>query len=168
MKIINKQEFLQNKEFYIKEINNGKIFIYPTDTIYGIGCDTKNSESIKKLREIKQRDKKPFSIIVPSIKWINKHTEYNKQFKKELNKLPGRKNIGIRIPNNWFSQELSKINIIFVTTSVNITGEKHMTNLKNINKGIIDKTGYIINEGTIDNKPSTIISLIKNKKIIRK
>src|SRR3989339_505693 len=139
-----------------------------------------------------KRDKKPFSIIVPSIKWINENTEYNKQFKKELNKLPGkftfilnpnqklkakyplkllipeRKNIGIRIPNNWFSQELSKINIIFVTTSVNITGEKHMTNLKNINKGIIDKTGYIINEGTIDNKPSTIISLIKNKKIIRK
>src|SRR3989339_106542 len=127
------------------------------------------------------------------MKIINKQEFlYNKQFKKELNKLPGRftfilkpnqklkaryplklliperKNIGIRIPNNWFSQELSKINIIFVTTSVNITGEKHMTNLKNINKEILSKADYIINDGTIDNKPSTIISLIKNKKIIRK
>src|SRR3989339_537259 len=126
MKIINKQEFLQNKEFYIKEINNGKIYIILNPN--------------QKLKA-----KYPLKLLIPE-----------------------RKNIGIRIPNNWFSQELSKINIIFVTTSVNITGEKHMTNLKNINKGIIDKTGYIINEGTIDNKPSTIISLIKNKKIIRK
>src|SRR3989339_428162 len=129
MKIINKQEFLQNKEFYIKEIKNGKIFIYPTDTIYGIGCNAKNSESINKLPG-------RFTFI------LKPNRKLKARYPLKL-LIPERKNIGIRIPNNWFSQELSKINIIFVTTSVNITGEKHMTNLKNINKGIIDKTGYI-------------------------
>ena len=47
-----------------------EIFIYPTDTIYGLGCDATNEKLVKELREIKNRDDKPLSVIAPSVKWI--------------------------------------------------------------------------------------------------
>ena len=53
-----------------------EIFIYPTDTIYGIGCNAKNTKLVEKIRKIKQRDKKPFSIIAPNIDYILKNSEY--------------------------------------------------------------------------------------------
>ena len=63
------------------------IFIYPTDTIYGIGCNAEESKLVEKIREIKNRDKKPFSIIAPSIKWILENCETTE---KEISKyLPG-------------------------------------------------------------------------------
>ncbi|MFH1290609.1 MAG: Sua5/YciO/YrdC/YwlC family protein, partial [Nanoarchaeota archaeon] len=53
MKILDKDQFLEQESFFLGEIKNGKIFIYPTDTIYGIGCIATNSEAIKKIRKIK-------------------------------------------------------------------------------------------------------------------
>ena len=58
------------KSEIIENILNGKIFIYPTDTLYGIGCNAMNKASVEKIREIKGRDKKPFSVIAPNIFWI--------------------------------------------------------------------------------------------------
>lgn len=43
----------------IKEIKSNKIFIYPTDTIYGIGCNAENTEAVEKIKKIKQRENKP-------------------------------------------------------------------------------------------------------------
>ena len=60
-----------NETEIIDFIRKGKIFIYPTDTIYGLGCDALNEKSVEKIKEIKKRDKdKPLSVIAPSKKWI--------------------------------------------------------------------------------------------------
>src|SRR3989338_11323139 len=69
----------------INQIKKGKLFIYPTDTIYGLGCNAENKESVNKIKEIKKRDKdKPLSIIAPSFTWINKNLIIDTDLSKYL------------------------------------------------------------------------------------
>ena len=55
MQIYNLDEFKLEREAILNEIVDGAVFIYPTDTIYGIGCDATNSDSVKKIRKLKAR-----------------------------------------------------------------------------------------------------------------
>ena len=72
-KTIKLQDFLDQQDFYIQEAKSGKIFIYPTDTIYGIGA-IYTPENVEKILIIKQRDpKKTFSIIAPDFQRIVDH-----------------------------------------------------------------------------------------------
>src|SRR3989344_1548803 len=123
-----------NQQELTKKILQGKIFIYPTDTIYGIGCNALNKEAVEKIREIKQRDKKPFSIIAPSFDWIKEKCIIDCELE---NYLPGKYTIilkkkdknfllwvsdtdslGIRIPNHEFCDKIRQANVPFITTSV--------------------------------------------------
>ena len=186
MEILTKEEFEKNKEIYLSEIKGGKIFIYPTDTIYGIGCNAKMGDSVNKIREAKNRDTKPFSIIVPNKNWIKENCMI--ETPEELDVLPGpytfivklkNKNsispetnsgmetIGIRIPDNWFSKIIEESKIPFITTSVNLSGEKPLINLKDLKEEIKNHVDYFINVGEINGKPSTVIDLTNNKKILR-
>ncbi len=178
-KIITKKQFFKNKKEFIKKINQGSIFIYPTDTIYGIGCIL-NKNSIEKIKKIKHRTNKPFSIIIPSKKWALKNCKYSENLKKYLKKLPGKytliselknkklspnKNIstiGIRIPKHWISKIVRELNLPIITTSVNISNKPHMTALRNLDRTIKSKVDFIIYEGFLNNKPSKIINLISN------
>ena len=182
-KIISKEDFIKNKKHFYKQIKHGSIFIYPTDTIYGIGCISANKKSIQKIRKIKQRATKPFSIIVPSKEWILKNCKESKNLKQYLKNLPGNytlilelknktlspnknlETIGIRIPKHWISKLVKEINIPIITTSVNISNEPYMTSLKNINLKKKEQVDFIINEGKLDNKPSKVINLITNKRV---
>lgn len=162
-----------NPQELSKAVLSGKIFIYPTDTIYGIGCNALIKESVEKIREIKQRDKKPFSVIAPSFEWINENCIIDCELEKYL---PGaytiilkKKNptfllwvsnsdsLGIRIPKNEFCDKIRKADVPFITTSVNISGEKPITNIKELPEEIKSKIDYIIDKGKIDGKPSTLI-----------
>ena len=75
MIILSKEEFEINKEQYFDLIDEGAVFIYPTDTIYGIGCSALNDSAVKKLRRIKKRPRMAFSIIAPSKEWIYENCE---------------------------------------------------------------------------------------------
>ncbi|MCK5023195.1 MAG: Sua5/YciO/YrdC/YwlC family protein, partial [Candidatus Aenigmarchaeota archaeon] len=74
-----------------KAIREGKIIIYPTDTLYGIGCNAEKAKSIEKILNAKGRGKdKPVSIIAPSMEWIAENTistSHNLKFANNL--LPG-------------------------------------------------------------------------------
>jgi L-threonylcarbamoyladenylate synthase len=179
MIILNKEETLERKEEIISAIKAGKIFIYPTDTIYGLGCDATNEEAVKKLREIKNRENKPFSVIAPGKKWIIESYKVNQLSRLDI--LPGpytvilnyrNKNVlsdsvfldalpGVRIPKNWFTDIISEAGVPFVTTSVNISGEKHMEKLDDISNKISEKVDYCIYEGPIFGKQSMRIDLTK-------
>lgn len=173
---------LENKEdFFLKEILNGKIFIYPTDTIYGIGCNALNEKSVEKIREIKQRESKPFSIIAPSKKWIKDNCIVNKNAENWIKKLPGpytlilkiknkmaisknitnTENLGVRIPSNWFAKLVAKSKTPFITTSVNVSGQPHIKSTEEISEKIRKNVDYIINDGALNNPPSTIVDLTK-------
>lgn len=179
---LSRKQVEDKEDFFLKEILEGKIFIYPTDTIYGIGCNASNKKSVEKIREIKQRESKPFSIIAPSKKWIKDNCILNKSAIKWLNKLPGpytlilklknksaisnnitsTENLGVRIPSNWFAKIVSKSKIPFVTTSVNISGQPHINSITELSNQIKHKVDYVINDGTLNNPPSTIIDLTKD------
>ena len=70
MDLLSKDEFLLQQDRRLAQLEQGKLFIYPTDTIYGIGCDATNADAVKLIREIKKREEKPLLIISPSLDWI--------------------------------------------------------------------------------------------------
>jgi tRNA A37 threonylcarbamoyladenosine synthetase subunit TsaC/SUA5/YrdC len=92
MKIIQLDAFLTQKDVYIAEAKAGKIFVYPTDTIYGIG-GTYTPENVEKVFAIKPRDaKKMFSIIAPNFQRIEENHEVpnpKSQLSELLNKYHG-------------------------------------------------------------------------------
>lgn len=176
MIILNKQETLDRKEEIISAIKAGVIFIYPTDTIYGMGCDATNEVAVQKIREIKRRDQNPMSVVAPNKDWILENCLVLDKSKLDL--LPGpytliytmNKNIvapnvsfirtlGVRIPKNWFSNLISEAGIPFVTTSVNISGEKNMEKVEDLKKEILDQVDYCIYDGPIYGKQSTRLDL---------
>ena len=65
-----------------RQILEGKIFIYPTDTVYGLGCNAFDEISVNKIKRIKKReDMKHFSVIAPSKEWILNNFEVEELFK---------------------------------------------------------------------------------------
>jgi L-threonylcarbamoyladenylate synthase len=160
----------------INNVKKGKIFIYPTDTIYGIGCDATNSKAVEKVKEIKKRDKtQPLSVIAPSIDWIknnlrvDKNLNLDKYFpgaytlilkkkdKKFLNWVSDKDSLGVRIPKSDFCNILQKSNLPFVTTSVNLSGEEFAIEINDITHDILEQVDFIIEEGKLSGKPSTLI-----------
>jgi len=166
----------------IKDILFGKIFIYPTDTIYGLGCDATNINSVKKIKEIKNRDSdKPLSIIAPSIDWIYENLivdcdlekylpgPYTIILKKKdplfLSHISSGDSIGVRIPDINITKEIQKSNVPFVTTSVNLQGEPFAVKISDISDNIINSVDIIIDSGELSGRPSTLI--INGKEIKR-
>ena len=165
-----------------KEIKAGKIFIYPTDTVYGLGCNALNEKAVEKIKEMKKRDeKKPLSIIAPSVSWIHEHFIVDLNLEKYLpgpytvilkKKIPfflkwvsAGDSMGIRIPDNVFCRKVQKSGIPFVTTSVNISGSKSITQISELSDDIKKQVDIIIDDGILNGKPSTLI--INGKEIER-
>ena len=127
MDILSKEEFEVEMDIFEIKIKEGELFIHPTDTIYGIGCNAMLHDSVYKVRETKNRHTVPFSVIAPSKDWIRENCEVNKKAEGWLKKLPGPytfilnlKNkdaiapnvnmdmdtLGVRIPDHWFSKNV--------------------------------------------------------------
>jgi len=158
---------------------SGKTFIYPTDTIYGLGCNASSEAAARKIRRLKKRDEKPFSVIAPSKAWITKNCAVSKQAAAFINKkLPGPytvilplknkrcvapsvtrglKTLGVRIPKHWFSFVVAEAGVPFVTTSVNVSGKKHMACIEDVEPRILRAVDVVVYEGPKKGKPSTKI-----------
>ena len=188
MKILSKKEFLSKKKEMADEIKKGRIFVYPTDTIYGIGCDASNGGAVKKIRELKKRDDKPFSVIIPEKSWIRKNCFVNENAEKWLGRLPGaytlilklrnweavapevndgKDSLGVRIPDNWFADFLQEEEIVFVATSVNLSGESAIKEVSEIPEEMKHGIDYAIDDGILAGKASSVVNLIRGEKIIR-
>jgi len=185
MRTVTKDELLQLKPSILKEVKNGAVFIYPTDTIYGIGCIATNNEAVARIRELKRREKKPFSIIAPSIEWVTRHCSLSPAAKKWLLRLPGPytlvlplkdpaciapgtnaglNSVGVRIPDHWIASFVESLGQPLVTTSVNISGQPPASTLLELQKFPVD---FIIFEGTILGEPSKVIDLTVGEKVVR-
>jgi L-threonylcarbamoyladenylate synthase len=185
MGMVTADEFKLKKEKFLKKIEGGEVFIHPTDTIYGIGCDATNDEAVERVRKIKQREEMPFSVIAPSKKWIYDNCDVKSNAFKWIEKLPGPYTlifklinkeavskhvncgwgtIGVRIPKHWFSEVIAELGFPVVSTSANIAGEAFMTSIDDLDSKI--RVDFIIYEGEKKGKPSTIINLVEEKEEI--
>ena len=129
MEILTQSELQLRYQEILEKIRRGAVFIYATDTIYGIGCDARNEQSVAKIREIKQREDSPFSVWVPSKEWVEKNCIVSEKAKSWLNHLPGpftliiksnskivapnvapsKDSLGIRMPDHWFQRVISDL-----------------------------------------------------------
>ena len=168
----------------VEMLKNGDILVYPTDTIYGIGCDATNSKLVRKIRELKKRENKPFSVIAPSKKWIYDNCVLTGEGRSWMKKLPGpytlvlkmkkkcvseevaKEKIGVRIPANEFTKKVRSFGKPFVTTSVNISGEPSLKNPNKLKNSISKGVDYLVDAGTIQGKPSIVVDLSSGKAII--
>ena len=184
MNILSKEEFETEIELFEINIKEGVLFIHPTDTIYGIGCNATLHDSVYKVREVKDRHTVPFSIIAPSKEWIKQNCEVDEKVEEWLEKLPGPytlilklrnkdavapnvnmdlDTIGVRIPDHWFSKIVERLGFPTITTSANLTGENFMTSIEDLNPQLKSKIEFVIYEGEKKGKPSKIIDLTKDE-----
>ena len=180
LKIVVKIIYWENEialEMACSVLKNGGVIVYPTDTLYGFGCDAKNESAIEKINSIKGR-KAPMSVLASNIeiaaKWMN-IPKHDKNI--ILEKLGGSTTIivpvkfgitspaitgdndtlGLRIPDHKFCQKLSEAypNPI-TTTSVNRTKQKPLTNPEKILSEFTREIDLIIDDGIIEGSGSTI------------
>ena len=182
MEVLTQTEVREHQNEIIEKIQNGALFIYPTDTIYGIGCNAQDEQAVAKIRELKGRFDQPFSVIVPSIDWIRENCVITKKTESWLQKLPGpftlilklknesavaqnvapdMKTIGVRFINHWFMNIINKCDVPIITTSANKSGEFFMTSIKNLDKDIENNVDFIIYEGENKGSPSKIVNVEK-------
>lgn len=168
-------------------ILEGKILIYPTDTVYGIGGDALNSEVAKKVRKIKEMsENKPISVMMADLNMIEEYCEVGLWEEIILKKyLPGpftfilkkRKNlpvskdktVGVRVPEFEFCNRLSEdVGGPIISTSANRTGEPAPTTFQEIEKKVLEAADVAVDRGqTRYQRSSDVVDLV-HKRIIRK
>jgi L-threonylcarbamoyladenylate synthase len=170
----------------IKVLESGGVVIYPTDTLYGIGCDGTSAKAVTKVHSIKKSDlKKPLSVIMADPEMIMRYCEVDEGQKEEMKrKLPGpytfilkskekiaaagdSSKLGVRMPDNEFCLFLcKKFGKPIVSTSANLTGQKAPVSLDEVDKKVLEAVDLAIDGGkTRHKRPSEIIDLVEGKKV---
>lgn len=178
----------------VNTLKNGGIILYPTDTIWGLGCDATNQAAVDKIFKIKSRSgNKSLLILVDGIQMAERYVKEVPEIVYELTSVsdspltiiyPGGKNlasgvcgedgsVGIRICNEEFcSQLIGKFRKPIVSTSANFSGKLSPGNFSEIDKKIIDSVDYLVNYRQDDRRkfnssPVIRIDLDGSFKIIR-
>ena len=169
----------------IEVMRKGGVILYPTDTVWGIGCDATNAEAVKRVYDIKQRDDSKALIClvdsdarlqryvrnVPDVAW--QLIDCMDQDKPTTLILDGAVNlasnliaddgsIGIRITHEPFSHELCfRFQKAIVSTSANISGEPAAQNYRDIDPRILEAVDYVCWTRRQEHKPHKPSSIIK-------
>jgi len=173
----------------VETMRRGGVILYPTDTVWGIGCDATNAEAVKRVYEIKQRDDSKALIClvdsdarmqryfrqVPDVAWQLIDSLQGGDAKPTTLILDGAVNlapnliaedgsVGMRITNEPFSKELCyRFQKAIVSTSANISGEPAAQNYGDIDPRIIEAVDYVCWSRRQEHKPHTPSSIIKLK-----
>lgn len=175
-------------------LKEGGIILYPTDTVWGIGCDATNAEAVSKIYKLKQRAETQSMIVlmngekmiynvfkeVPEVAWQILDLSENPTTlvldnprNVATNLIAPDKTLAIRIIKEPFCFKLlERMKKPLVSTSANISGQPTPKSFKEISPEIIKGVDYIVNlhKDKIAGKPSTIIKLTNDSqvKVIRK
>lgn len=175
-------------------MNEGGVILYPTDTIWGIGCDATNEEAVRRVYEIKQRsDSKAMLVLVDSPVKVDFYVQDVPEVAWDLIEVAdkpltiiysGARNlapnliaedgsVGIRVTNEGFSKRLcQQFRKAIVSTSANISGQPSPANYSEVTEELKSMVDYVVGyrrEEMGHPKPSSIIKLDKGGviKIIR-
>lgn len=166
----------------VEILRSGGIVIYPTDTVYGMGCDLFNKRGIERIYEIQRRDRKqPLSFICADLKDISRYARVSDESYKIMKRLlpgpytfileasravpkiilPKRQTTGIRVPDNPICQALiAEMGSPVISTSVK-NGEGELLSDPRIIEELFGKrVDVIIDGGIIAATPSSVISLL--------
>lgn len=167
----------------IEVLKNDGIILYPTDTVWGLGCDATNEEAVKKIYEIKQREDskslitlvssdamlQKYVVEVPELAWdlIDLATKpttiiYPKAKNLASNVIAQDESIGIRMMKEGFCNQLvHKFGKAIVSTSANISGEPSPSYFQDISPKIISKVDFVVDSNLDDgsHQPSSIIKI---------
>ena len=159
-----------------KDDIKGKIVIFPTDTVYGVGALYQDNKGINKIYEMKKRDYgKPLAVLCANVSQVNSIAILPKSVKKYTKFWPGALTIicmkkdlsgtiAVRIPNSDIAISILNQFGPMHTTSVNYSGEKELNDLSEIYDLFHDKADYlVVDKQELSKVPSTIISCLKDE-----
>ncbi|EDP97869.1 L-threonylcarbamoyladenylate synthase [Kordia algicida OT-1] len=171
------------------ELQLGNTILYPTDTVWGLGCDATNSEAVAKIYQLKNREEsKALICLVSDIRMLERYVEnipdvtydlleaanrpttiiYDNPVGIAKNLVAADNTLAIRIPDDKFCQKLiRKFKRPIVSTSANISGQPTPKSFDEISNEIKTNVDYIVNlkDDKKAVKPSTIIQLRSNGEI---
>lgn len=167
----------------IEVLNRGGVILYPTDTIWGIGCDATNEEAVNKVYKIKERaDSKALIVLLDSTAKLDRYVEevpeiaydlievsekpmtvvYDKGKNMAKNLLSEDGSVAIRITNEPFSKTLcARFRRPIVSTSANISGEATAACFNQISPEIKERVDYIVNYRQSESESKQSSSIIK-------
>ncbi len=188
--ILNQKNMLNQEVHNAYEIiKNGGIILYPTDTVWGIGCDATNPDAVSKIYQLKQREETKSMIVlmngekmmytvfkdIPEVAWqiidlSEKPTTIILDQPRNVasNLIASDKTLGIRLVKEPFCFKLmEKMKKPLVSTSANISGQPTPIAFKDISQEIIKGVDYVVNlhQDKIAGKPSTIIKLTNDSRV---
>ncbi len=178
----------------LKTLSAGGLILYPTDTVWGIGCDATNADAVKRVYQLKQRDdSKALIVLIDSVDHLDHYVVDVPMIARELidvavkpltiiyegaynlapNVLGDQDSVGIRIPNDEFCHRLcERFGKPIVSTSANVSGSPTARTYGDIAPAIITGVDYAVQyrrDDTTSHQPSNIILLARDGsfKIIR-
>ena len=178
----------------LKVLSAGGLILYPTDTVWGIGCDATNEEAVSRVYQLKQRnDSKAFIVLIDSADHLDHYVVDVPAIARELidvavkpltiiyegaynlapNLLGAEDSVGIRIPNDEFCHRLcERFGKPIVSTSANVSGQPTAKTFAEIDDAIVGGVDHVVEYRRGDNtphQPSNIILLSRDGtfKIIR-
>jgi tRNA threonylcarbamoyl adenosine modification protein (Sua5/YciO/YrdC/YwlC family) len=175
-------------EEVVDVLKSGGLIIYPTDTVYGIGCDITQKSAIEKIYRVKEADKqKPMSFVCSDIKDISKYAKISTSAFRILKRhlpgpytfiLPGtkeapknliskQKTVGIRIPDHALTLALVEaLGNPIISTSVNISESSFASDPHEFSAFYEGKVELILDSGPTWAEPSSVIDLTSEDEII--
>lgn len=160
-------------------VRHGGIFIYPTDTCYGLGCDATSEEAIRRIIKIKTReDRKPLSIIVYDISAAERYVILTEEARILFSQFPGitialpkkeiipdvvnREKVAIRIPDCFSAREIARISLCpLIATSANKSGDPPQYTPEGALASLGNEVDMVVDAGRLPGKkPSTIVDLV--------
>lgn len=173
----------------VSMLKQGAVVCYPTDTVYGIGCDIFNQKAVNRIYQIKRRPKqKPFSFMCSSLKNVSEYCHVSNSAYRLMKKmLPGpytfilpalkivpkimltkQKTVGIRVPDNPISMALvdGLGNPVLTTSAITADDDIPLANAYELEEKIGKMVDIIIDGGPIFPSPSSIVSLVEEIPVV--